>query len=350
MANFSIVLVLGVFFSIAGHMVIADDTTQEMPEGGLSRVSATNSWETDEVGFLQAEVVAQSSTSKVEVDEIGERKGNRICQDLSDNTFTPDMSCVPLARDELPKTVPSIEQMPTNLHGDDVLEERTPPKEESVKATSSPAGTSTSVLNWCLDILVFVVIVDGLRRWRYKDQSGSNETSVVDGWQKLMQAALAGDTVRFESLLIGGIDVTRTDSWGCTLVHAAAKGGSTQILSQLLKHGGKVDDIDAWDETPLHLAARAGHTDVCELLIVNGASINVPNAENWTPLLVAAHDGRKTTCKVLLNRGANAGGLSNSELPPMLTGLLMENTGKHEKLQLEPGDPLLWQVDGEDQY
>jgi len=123
------------------------------------------------------------------------------------------------------------------------------------------------MLGYILDATVCALVLDGLRRWWQRRAGGMPP----EGWDGLMQAALAGDTKRCEALLDNATPIIGSDLWGCTVLHAASKGGSIPIVKKLLDHGALVDEPDSWDETPLHIAARAGHADVCELLLAHGA-------------------------------------------------------------------------------
>mmetsp|Transcript_45917 Transcript_45917/g.86139 ORF Transcript_45917/g.86139 Transcript_45917/m.86139 type:complete len:347 (-) Transcript_45917:79-1119(-) len=113
--------------------------------------------------------------------------------------------------------------------------------------------------------------------------------------------------------------------WGCTALHVAAHCGCASAAEALLLRGACVNMTDTWDETALHFAARSGSTQVCELLIAYGAKLDAVNARDWTPLVVAAHAGHEAVCKLLLSHGAGVGGLADSELPTLLTSLLVQN-------------------------
>lgn len=225
------------------------------------------------------------------------------------------------------------------------------------------ADACSSVLGACLHVLSFVVIADGLRRWRRSTHPAADDAcdgaatsrlsaevlrshpSSGDGWSELMQAALSSDALRFHALFDAGASTMGVDMWGSTVLHAAAKGGSTPIVETLLTQvqrdgsaGATINDLDAMDETPLHIAARAGHVGVCMLLRSHGAVIDAANAQGWTPLVLAAHEEQIAVCEALLSCGATAGGLQHEHLPQLLrlrlgadSGVCRQKTVSHKE-------------------
>jgi len=144
------------------------------------------------------------------------------------------------------------------------------------------------------------------------------------GFAVLEQAVRAGDEATCAEVLEGDRWAVRgEDPCGCTALHIAAHCGSATIARLLLKHGAKVDALEAWDETPLHFAARSGAVEVCSTLLDHGASIDVTNAYGWTPLVAAGHAEQETTCEMLLARGAGAGGVADTDLPPLLNAIIV---------------------------
>jgi len=204
--------------------------------------------------------------------------------------------------------------------------------EDKVEVQESPPR---SALAGVLEVLIVLIVLDGFRRWQSAQKEEkkvgqktisetAKESNDSSGWEALMQAALAGDAVKADKALRGVpfAKLSHADVWGCTALHAAAKGGCTEVVQMLLQRGATVHDRDAWDETPLHLAARAGKAGACETLVAFGADIDALNAQDWTPLVVAADAGHKMLCSMLLARGAGVAGLPHADLPFLLHGLL----------------------------
>lgn len=161
-----------------------------------------------------------------------------------------------------------------------------------------------------------------------KTESTEPVPIIVQGGSKnfaaLEQAVRAGDEAKCIQLLKQGgrWAVRQEDACGCTALHVAAHCGSAVMASLLLNHGAKVDACEAWEETPLHIAARSGSVKVCEILLDHDANIDAANAHGMTPLLLAGHAKQEAICELLLSRGAGAGGIPDTELPPLVNALL----------------------------
>jgi hypothetical protein len=228
------------------------------------------------------------------------------------------------------------------------------------KATSSIISSDDPAfyLGVCLDVLVFLIIVDGVRRYCGAKDTAQVESQVHSGGvsralltqqpkctgsqvakdaaaaaAKLHQAVRAGDSNQCAAILDeAGPFLTRrilgeADLWGCNALHLAADAGSTEIVSILLERGGRcarVNSVDAWDQTPLHFAARAGSVAVCRMLLDRGASVDAVDAQEFTALHVAAKLGHEATCDFLLECGAGLSSTTDANVPPMLSALLVK--------------------------
>jgi len=117
--------------------------------------------------------------------------------------------------------------------------------------------------------------------------------------------------------------IHQEDPYGCTALHIAAHCGSAAMVRLLLERGAKVDAYEAWDETPLHFAARSGSFEVCKVLLDHGASIDATNAYGWTPLLAAGYAKQQGSCEFLLSHGAGAGEVDETDLPPLVSNLIV---------------------------
>jgi hypothetical protein len=153
----------------------------------------------------------------------------------------------------------------------------------------------------------------------------AREPAGKKGFALLDDAVRSGDeSACLEALKQGGRwAVRQEDPYGCTALHVAAHCGSVAMVRLLLKHGAKIDACEAWDETPLHFAARSGSAEVCRILLAHRAEIDAENAYGWTPLLAAGHASQQAACEVLLSHGAGAGGVCETDLPPLLNTLLV---------------------------
>jgi len=216
------------------------------------------------------------------------------------------------------------------------LPEEVQEKGPELKQEADPAQEASSfiTLGTLLQAVACLLIGDVLRRGQFQGKT-SNSPAVQISTTKasatsvapasLLTAALSGDHAAFEAQISSSLSqLSRVDSWGCSVLHYAAKGGSVKIIKKLLDLGSRIDALDAWDETPLHLAARAGHTEACEFLLTSGADIDSTNAEECTPLVVAGRENHKAICTMLVERGAGVAGLPEDEVPALVTELLKQ--------------------------
>merc|ERR1719440_53014 len=178
--------------------------------------------------------------------------------------------------------------------------------------------------------------MDVMRRCPWKAETGKSSkqtsksasaktASAADSSSVFFAAVLAGDEAVFETQ----VDKCRSllsqiDTWGCSVMHYAAKGGSAKIVKRLADLGVAVNVHDAWDETPLHLAARAGHVKACEALLEAGAAADATNAEGCNALVAAGQADYEAVCRLLLEHGASTAGFPEQKVPELVRGLLSE--------------------------
>lgn len=193
-----------------------------------------------------------------------------------------------------------------------------------------PPGAAT--FKAVLQLMIVIIFVDGLRRWRRQQNEAARQTNVAEAskddavdraWKELLEAVSRNDELSFKKIDLKKSFVKREDTFGCTALHFAANGGSTVIATDLLQLGAEVDAVDVCNETPLHCAARAGHVSMCDLLLSNGAAIDALNEQDMTPLVVAGHAKQEATCRLLVDRGGTAGGMADQDLPLVVVGQVM---------------------------
>jgi len=202
----------------------------------------------------------------------------------------------------------------------------------------------------CLDILIALIIANGVKRYRNGDhlshrvakQHRQCAPSVVK--KRMAEVPHACDVstlhaaVREGSLdkcdaLLGNLStpsakrlLAQQDFWGCTALHIASNGGSPLLVALLLDRGAKVDALDTWDQTPLHFAARAGSADVCKLLISRGAAVNAADSDERTSLHIAALEGKEAACNILLDHEGILQSVDDTDVPPLLSALLFQRS------------------------
>eukprot|EP00746_Dinoflagellata_sp_MGD_P161521 gnl/MRDRNA2_/MRDRNA2_88703_c0_seq1.p1 gnl/MRDRNA2_/MRDRNA2_88703_c0~~gnl/MRDRNA2_/MRDRNA2_88703_c0_seq1.p1 ORF type:complete len:365 (-),score=62.49 gnl/MRDRNA2_/MRDRNA2_88703_c0_seq1:576-1583(-) len=214
-------------------------------------------------------------------------------------------------------------------------------------ASTSDVADPSFYFRMFLDFLVFLIVVDGVCRYRVMYPSTPAETvqsqkpvrtgsqvakyaSAASKW--LHEAIRLGDVAKCAAILedadafLTRRILSEPDVWGCNALHLAADSGSAEIVSMLLERGGRdvrVNAADVWDQTPLHFAARNGSVAVCKILIDHGASMDAVDAQEHTALHVAAKCQHEATCEFLLDQGAGVHGTTDANLPSMLSNLLV---------------------------
>jgi ankyrin repeat protein len=224
-------------------------------------------------------------------------------------------------------------------------------------ASTSDVADPAFFFRICLDILIFLIVMDGVRRYcgtshetaqpEPQVHTGVSRTPMTQnprrtGSQVAKDVAAASASLN-EAIRVGDVALcaailedadpflTRRilgerDLWGCNVLHLAAASGSAEIVSMLVERGGsgvRVNAVDAWDQTPLHFAARAGSVEVCKILIDRGAVLDALDAQEYTALHVAAKLQHEATCEFLLDQGAGVRS-TDADIPPMLSALLVK--------------------------
>lgn len=223
--------------------------------------------------------------------------------------------------DDASADLDEVQVAPTTV----VSEAASPPKQSAVE--EEPYGAAT--LKATLELMIVILFVDGVRRWRSQPQEkevcekvqscdNAADAAADRAWEELVLAASVGDENGAQEALAAKAPVRRTDTWGCAPLHFAAVGGSEEVASALLKLGAEVDALDACDESALHFAARAGHPGICEILLSNGADVNRVNNQEMTPMVVAGQAKQEATCRLLADHGGHAGGMADEELPALV--------------------------------
>lgn len=188
----------------------------------------------------------------------------------------------------------------------------------------SPTGAGA--LRMVLQVMILLLVLDCIRCSLLKlkqrpIKKQAEDPALTAAWAQMVKAARTGDTSSFgafqETLKRCSL-LTRSDAWGCSLLHFAAVGGATALVAELLEQGAEVDALDANDETPLHMAARAGHAPICALLHGAKANLNAVNRQGMSPLMIAGHASQEQACRLLFDVGACVAGVPDEELPLLI--------------------------------
>lgn len=250
-----------------------------------------------------------------------------------------------MARSPLPTSV--LEEKPYARLDDEFDENDKEPTRRSILASDDPSF----YLGICLDVLVVLIVADGIKRFRAGREPanlpasgharrGGAMQSVMSAEQKAAKVASLhthirdGDVVQCEKILneagpLAARLLNEPDSWGCSALHLAASSPSEPLVELFLERGAKVGSPDAWEQTPLHFAARAGNVGICRMLLDRGAHVDAVDAQDQTPLHAAAMLGLEAVCELLLDRGGGLSSATDADVPPILSSLLVQRMFRH---------------------
>jgi len=104
-------------------------------------------------------------------------------------------------------------------------------------------------------------------------------------------------------LLDHGASVNAVDSFGCSVIHAAARSGNKEIVSMLVEANA---NVNVGTTSCLHYAAEKGNKEMLELLLDANADITKShNRSKGTPLHCASREGHANIISLLVDSGVN---------------------------------------------
>ncbi|XP_042856076.1 ankyrin-1-like isoform X2 [Penaeus japonicus] len=146
--------------------------------------------------------------------------------------------------------------------------------------------------------------------------SNTQSTQVTE--EKMHYAADVGNARALEQLVrTKKEEVRKTDEFGYTPLHLAAKGVHLQCCEILLKASpkGVINLPDKLGNTPLMLAITSGNTslEITKLLLQNKAKVDISNKASLTPLHIASEKGNLEICRILVEKDAKNINAGNKE-------------------------------------
>ena len=177
--------------------------------------------------------------------------------------------------------------------------------------TVSPIGFAA--FDWALESeqrAIMVLLLDAIR-----ERSPANEHASLD----LMQAVIADDSNRLESLLSAGADADVYNRTGYAALALAARLNQGTLVDLLLDAGANPNagDVARDEATPLMQAARGGHVEIGRRLLRAGADVHRRNARGFTALFMTALYDRAEFALLLLDAGVDPTIRSSDANPPM---------------------------------
>lgn len=141
----------------------------------------------------------------------------------------------------------------------------------------------------------------------------------------LIWASFKGDTEVIKTLIQNGADVTKSNTDGFSVLHAAVENGNIENIEYLVSKGANINAKTFDSKTsPLHTASFKGDTENVKYLVENGADFNAYNAYGASPLTVACFYGKKDVIQTLIKAGADVN--TTTDKTPLKAALESGNT------------------------
>ncbi|MGD8716992.1 MAG: ankyrin repeat domain-containing protein [Desulfobacterales bacterium] len=125
--------------------------------------------------------------------------------------------------------------------------------------------------------------------------------------EKMVKAAMEGDTAAVVELLAKGADVNAKGRYsGWTPLILAARRGETGLVNFLLSYGADVNEkSDVRNRTAIMEAARNRKVETVKALLTADPDVDAVDWEGYTVLMFAAVSGQSDIVDVLLTHGAD---------------------------------------------
>jgi ankyrin repeat protein len=124
--------------------------------------------------------------------------------------------------------------------------------------------------------------------------------------ERLLNAALMGDSKTVRMLLDAGANVDARDNYSETALIKAARHGKAGMVRMLLDAGANVGAHNHHGGTALREAAFRGHAEDVRILLDAGANVDAQDKCGRTALIMAAQEGHTEVVRMLLDAGADA--------------------------------------------
>jgi len=163
-----------------------------------------------------------------------------------------------------------------------------------------------------------------------------DKSKVATKYQRIFEAAEAGDLDDIKKHLSRGVDIDLGDADGVTALHFAAWEGHKGVVEFLLAKGADANTKDSDGETALMGALEFEQVEIAKTLLDKGAKLNAQNDDGKTPLYIAAEWGHKAQtemAEMLLAKGANPNVASNTGATPIQAALHRNDTDFVELLR-----------------
>ena len=132
--------------------------------------------------------------------------------------------------------------------------------------------------------------------------SAANATNATNS-NKMINAAIFGNSKEVKKLIEGGVDINTRDNTGATPLLRASLNGHLDIVNTLIASGADLNIQDKDGLTPIWTASENGYTDIAKALIKAGANINIADSYGVMPLAAASENGNYDIVDELVKKG-----------------------------------------------
>lgn len=152
----------------------------------------------------------------------------------------------------------------------------------------------------------------------------------------LIEAAIKGNPLAVEKLIIDGANINEPDINGTTPLIHAIRAGKPEVAKRLIKSGADIKAKDNINDALLS-AVEYGQIEIVNILLDRGANIESKDWAGLTPLAYTISCGHYDISKLLLQRGANIEAQDQSGATPLIYATRVSTSNEIIQLLINKG-------------